>query len=421
MNDRWRRVEGLLLIAAVAACAAVALHAARGTPRSLAAAMLLYALPGWAVMRVWFGRDDLTPIERVPVAFTLSTCLSTLIYLIAHYAIPRVDAVVMTVALAGVTGAFALVHALGSADDSPPRRVSRMEYAAAGALLLLAVLLRFPGLGYSEFQGDEAANCIDNSARLVLGEKDVLFTSRRPPVQLVQPALTFLLAGSYDEALVRLPFALAGVCAVLAMFALRCRAHGLRVGVVAGLLMAVGGFFVGFSRIVQYQAFVVLASVVGLMLLASIPGPDDRRRTWRFLSCGMLVIGFCGLSHFEGLLVLPAALWLVLAEKLPPRTWGRMKGPILMSFAVFAATVLLFYLPFRLDPAYERMREYYGESRIKPAFRFNADILWDLGGLYNTRTYLAFLAIAGIVALLGRIDWRVRTWLIWFAAPFVTY
>ena len=119
-------------------------------------------------------------------------------------------------------------------------------------VLVPAVILRLFNLGYSDYQGDEIK-------ALYLPEDGQNFFSylmdqRKGPVQFIVTYLLKFLNPDYTNQLViRLPFALAGILSVFFLYKLVQIHFRKRAALISALLLGSNGFFVAFSRIVQYQ------------------------------------------------------------------------------------------------------------------------------------------------------------------------
>ena len=211
-------------------------------------------------------------------------------------------------------------------------------------VLCIAFILRFVSLGYSDFQGDEikALFLPDESDSI----SEFLLTQRKGPIQFLVTFLIKLVDPLYvNQFLVRLPFALAGFLAVYYFYKLTKHYFGERTAFYASLLLATNGFFIAFSRIAQYQSFVILFSVLCLYILTL--AVKDPRIKVKGLYLGMFFWAVSLLSHYDGIFILPAVLMIMLkwvkdidlSYKLKVKT-------ITLSLILFASLNLLFYIPF---------------------------------------------------------------------------
>ncbi len=106
----------------------------------------------------------------------------------------------------------------------------------------------------------------------VIGHEQILLLHRKGPVEVLLQIGPLAVLGQINEWVGRLPFATAGMGVVLGAFVLARRmlrsVVGARGSVVAGLIaatiLALDGFLIAYSRMVQYQ------NVVVLMMLGAI-------------------------------------------------------------------------------------------------------------------------------------------------------
>ena len=205
-------------------------------------------------------------------------------------------------------------------------------------MVILAAVLRFSNLGYSEFQGDEGVIMM-RAASAITGDEGEIFLHQKGPVEILLPSGIWGLAGQINELWARLPFAWAGILAVAAVARLGQRWTGTKAGVVAGTLLALTGFGVAFGRIVQYQGLVMLWGTLAVLYAdryASDGGRYDLLLTAVFLAGGLL-------AHYDAILAAPAVGWLLVRRlryfPIDWRAWGtavltgrRGSGAVLRAF-----------------------------------------------------------------------------------------
>ncbi|MCC6177244.1 MAG: glycosyltransferase family 39 protein [Chloroflexi bacterium] len=153
--------------------------------------------------------------------------------------------------------------------SSAPRhsRLALLHSLRAQPLLLVALVaapLRLFDLGWSEFQGDEARILLRAMAALQ-GEPGALAAHRKVPGEILLTYVFYGQLGAMTELVGRLPFALAGVLGVLAFAHLASILFGRPAGLIAGLLLAVNGYYVAFGRILQYDSLAFFLGTVGLL------------------------------------------------------------------------------------------------------------------------------------------------------------
>jgi hypothetical protein len=292
-----------------------------------------------------------------------------------------------------------------SAPDLWPLHVDR-RWLLAGALVLLltGVLLRLGNLGYSDFQGDEARATL-RAAATIQGYEDVLFLHKKGPTEILLPTALYTLTGHLTEATARLPFALANLAALFAVWLLGWRLFNPLAGWIAAMFFALDGYFIGFARIVQYQSIVLLMSVLVVLILYRLVRKPQALTPYLALAALLLATGL--LSHYEGVLVaLPAAvLWGVLL-------WQQKtdRGRILRATAIAAvaggALLAAFYVPYVINPRFAATYYYLTDRRIggSPPYNNLLDVFLRTT-LYST-TYYVLLLIGLTVAGMLRVFWR---------------
>jgi 4-amino-4-deoxy-L-arabinose transferase-like glycosyltransferase len=211
-------------------------------------------------------------------------------------------------------------------------------------LLVLAAILRLINLGYSDYQGDEIkALYIPSPDQNIFS---YLLDQRKGPMQFfITYLMKFIDPNFTNEFLMRLPFAIAGILAVVFFYKFVKMHFGKLPAFFAAFFLASNGFFVAFSRIVQYQSFVILFMILCLYFLTLAVKSEKLRVTGLYL--GLIFWALSILSHYDGVFIAPFVLYLLFE-------W--FKDPVLSKkskikhfiFAGIAASVLLlsFYVPF---------------------------------------------------------------------------
>ncbi|MCC7368566.1 MAG: glycosyltransferase family 39 protein [Chloroflexi bacterium] len=276
MTDRRRPgplVAPLVGLAVGLACAAL-LAPREPVPllleaRWLAAYALFVGLPGWLLIRLILPPGGGWTLERGLLALASGYSIAVLLGLTLH-ALFRPIAPWQIAAGGGlVVAVLAAANVRGMAVTPPRGGDGLLPRWPAGLLpvlllLLLAGALRLADLGWSEFQGDEARVVLRAMAALQ-GADGALAAHRKVPGEIL---LAYLFAGSLGqivESVARLPYAISGVGAVLAFYALARSLLGGPAGLAAGLLLAVNGYFVAFGRILQYDSLAFFLGIAGLL------------------------------------------------------------------------------------------------------------------------------------------------------------
>jgi 4-amino-4-deoxy-L-arabinose transferase-like glycosyltransferase len=255
--------------------------------------------------------------------------------------------------------------------------------------LVLAAALRLPRLGYAEFHEDEV-EVTSLATRTIGGEDYAVFLHRKGPEQMLPPLAGWLLAGRITEGWARLPFALAGLLGVAALTLFAHRLGGGAAGLATGVLLALNGYFIAFSRMVQYQAIIFFLASLALVCLWWALEEGETRLIWP----AALGLAASLLAHYDALLYLPVAAYLAW------RIWQRRRAarPALLVAGLLAAGVLLsFYIPYVRDPQFEQTRTYLVESRVGTAWLYNnLKPLRRLDADYSSRFYLPVLWVLSL-------------------------
>jgi 4-amino-4-deoxy-L-arabinose transferase-like glycosyltransferase len=393
-----------ILLVALALGNALLLAPAGGPPRVIGALALLL-LPGLAWARWLFPVLD--QLSRWIVGAGLSYTIAMVLGLILQYLAGPIPLWPLLVAL-NILALIPILLASRSADEERPRLGKAARWLAA--IFLLGFAVRFAGLGYSEFQGDEALAMI-TAAEALEGHQDAFFLRGKGPGEALLPMVLWRLTGTINEVSARLPFAVAGLLMVPTMYLLGYRLFsgesdqlGQQAGLVAAGLLALSGFMVGFSRIVQYQALVVWMS--GLALLSAwewrtSQSPHTRR--WAGLTGAFMGAGL--LAHYDAILVVPAIAYVLLSDD---KSWISNLKPQLLNLVIAISCLLLvagpFYIPYALDPQATRTGEYLGDRIGDTLLKNNLGGFLHFNVFYNSSYYVM---LTGLLVL-GYLAWALR-------------
>jgi hypothetical protein len=377
--------------------------------RAVAIWVLAGALPGILSARL-LVTEGASSLSRALIAAGLAYVWAILGTLLLHYLpgplsrVPILSA--YNLAIAGL-GVLTLTTSRGT--DIVRGDPSRTTLLALGAAVLVVAVPRLLFLGYSEFQGDEVA-VMSKAAAVVQGRDDALFLHKKGPAEILLPALVYAVSQRMTEGVARLPFALAGVAGLAALYEIARHARSPRAGAWPLGLAAVNGFFVAFGRIVQYQSLVLLMSA--LALLCALQYADRGRREDLWLCALFLAVGL--LAHTDAALAVPACvgiiLWAQPGERAPFREAMRaMAGPV----AIGAAILALFYVPFVLHSHFGATQDYLVGRLGTPPVN-NLGHIVTIGSAYNAIYLLALLgaalALSGVARLSASVRHRAARW-----------
>jgi hypothetical protein len=363
-----------------------------GQARQAVVFLLAWIWPTAAWSLWWDGEMS----ERIVIAAAMTILLNTLLVLGLTYIPGPTPAWTLLLGVLVVSVAPLLLFMLGyrpSHGGSEPLRSEPSdwgEYLLLG-LLLLALLLRLPGMGYKELQGDEGVIMM-RAATVLTGDDAEWFNHQKGPVEIALPLLGWGIGESINDYWARLPFTMAGILAVLAIYWLGSRWFDPRVGLLGALLFTAGGFGIAFSRIVQYQSLVMLWGALALLMASRFR--SFGRTADLVMACSFLAAGV--LAHYDSLLFAPAALWLLAGryrgkERPNAATW-------LAALSAAGFILLFFYLPFVLNPNFGRTFSYLLSDRVgvgggEAQLASGLADAWRMMTFYNSIWYILGLAL----------------------------
>ncbi len=223
-----------------------------------------------------------------------------------------------------------------------------MKRFAVISLFVVAGVLRFVNLGYSDYQGDEIKALYNPKE---MASTQYFLEQRKGPMQfLVTAGLKTLTPDYRNRLLVRFPFALAGFGSVIIFYYFAKGLFNPKIAFYSTIFFATNGFLLAFSRIVQYQSLVIFFGLLASYLTYLYT---------KSMRVEYLILGFVGLalsilSHYDGIFFAPIILGLLLDRFLQlkerPQKHALIKH-FLGSSIVLIALAGLFYIPFVLNLA----------------------------------------------------------------------
>ena len=282
-------------------------------------------------------------------------------------------------------------------------------------LLIVTAWLRIANLGYSDYQGDE----IKALATPLSGERlgEFLLEQRKGPVQfLLTYAIKLVHPSLANQFITRLPFALAGILAVILFYRLAALHYGRKIGLIAAFALSINGLFIGLARIVQYQTIVILFSILALYGFSLA----IHSKRWRIagIYTGFICWAIALLAHYDGIFIAPFAIYL-LARWYTGETqpgMGKHWKQLIIPAALFVLILLGFFVPYALSVG-ETTLEYWW-TRIG-GDETQAGIP---SSVFTFRLYNPLLAIYLYAVLVGLSLLRLRqtypVWL-WLAFPWL--
>ena len=356
------------------------------------------------------GDSVLRLLERVLLSAGASYLLSSLSVLAVHALPGEITLGLLCLALDALALLLLLLNFFVPSPSPQPETVGVGEDSLLSRKMLPVILLmmvagffRFFYLGYSEFQGDEVG-VVSVAVEAILGHDDVLFLQRKGPVETLVTIAFVLFTQGFDELALRFPFALASFLGVMTTYLIGRQMFGSGVGSIAGLLFAIEGITLAFSRMVQYQGVVVLMLALCVYCFYRCHGIVDRRLAHRYQFLGAAFLAFGLLTHYDvGPVVLLLALLYFSKYGLRFRKGDALAW--LGSLAVAAAILFVFYLPFILHPHFKETGPYVAQSRLGmgqgPYNNLGTFISYSI--FYNSTYYVALMMVllaAGVTGAL---------------------
>jgi len=255
-------------------------------------------------------------------------------------------------------------------------------------ILAISFIFRIVNLGYSDFQGDEIS-----AQNYLFGEESFLTFLFSRTVGPGQYVVTFLMNLFFKNArfvyfAIRLPFCVTGILVILSLYKLVRKNFGKRAALIAAFFTGFSGLLIAFSRIAQYQTFVMLTGILAITYFWKyLNEANEKHLTQTAFFCG---IGF--LFHYDALsFIIPIGLVLLI------------KKPIkhLLKFGLITFTIAgIFYAPYILLPYFRETFSYLVNDRIASSFKFDS-IFYSLKlfSMYHSREFSFLFLGCGLLWL----------------------
>lgn len=228
-------------------------------------------------------------------------------------------------------------------------------------LLAFSAYFRFRLLGYSDFQGDEA------KVFLFLKEDSflsfILKNSKGPGQYLVAWGMESLALKSIDtELLFRSPFAYINFIATILAFYIPKRFFNLRTALYTLALFSLNGFFIAFSRIVQYQSFLIFLSLLSSLFFLIYLNKSGENRKFLFFAGLTSSIGL--LFHYDAFGFIVAQIILLFISKKSFKDY--------LIYGSGLLTCLVFYVPYVLHDNFLLTFQYLLNDRAVSNFSYDS-------------------------------------------------
>ncbi len=392
--------------------------------RALAGIVVVILVPGLMLFHVVTERARLATTWTEVALFgpSLGYVLSTWVLLLLAYLPGGLSgltialvfgAIFVVLAIAAWRGPWTKEKALIPARPGA-RGSSRKVLIALLSVLIVAAFFRLANLSYAEFQGDEAKIMV-YGASVVQGYEDTLFIHRKGPTEILYAASGLALLGQTNEGAARLPFALGNIISVGLLFLLGYRLNGLRAAWIGAMFLALDGYYIGHTRMVQYQTVIFLSAAGALYFLYWLhqlsqesqtqPAGKPQFRALLYLSAASFTTGL--ITHYEGVIVgLPALFVLYLLWR-NPQVRKDLVAPLVESAILAAVFAALFYLPFVRHPHFASTVTRYTTDVTGAGQRLynNIAAFTERGQLYNFY-WLFYVMMAALALHFTFMYWR---------------
>ncbi len=279
-------------------------------------------------------------------------------------------------------------------------------------LLIFSLYVRFSQLGYSTFYGDETKTLYFDKTVPAL---TFLFDQRKGPVQFLASWIMEKISGGFDEFWIRLPFATAGLLSVLVFYILARKFMNQWAALASSFLYSFSGFSVAFSRTAQYQQFLLLFGLLGILLMFLSLEKNNRF----LLIISALAFSISLLSHYDGIFYLLIGALLFFNHSNVNVTTIRK----FVLFFIFPALILsgLFYIPYLLNGYFESNSLSYLLRRV-----FGGAESGIANSFYTVRIYnpLVLPFIVLMLSVFGlnneKLPYR-KIFFVWFIVPFILF
>ncbi len=297
------------------------------------------------------------------------------------------------------------------------------------AILILAFFLRFYNIGYSEFTGDEVlvvakalgiVRAADYRRTPFLDDVvnfwtlSIILRHHHPPMEITAhiPVLVFF---GVTEFVARIPYLFSGVVSVLIFHKIAKELFGTMEGQIAALLAAITGYFIAFSRHVQWFGLFLLFS----LLTAYYSIKFYKTNALKDSGFAALFFGLTLLSHHVGIFMAIPLIYLILQKRYEHSLESKA---LLISLTTLVLVILPFFIPWILAPYLTDLVPpgigYASTSnRALPSLYFNLFMyrIW----LRYSPSFFYFVLIWGVLISLWHRNWKLYFFVTWFLSYFI--
>ncbi|OGC46153.1 hypothetical protein A2V49_01840 [candidate division WWE3 bacterium RBG_19FT_COMBO_34_6] len=279
-------------------------------------------------------------------------------------------------------------------------------------ILTLSFILRFYNLGYSHFYGDETkVFYIDKT----ISASNFFLDQRKGPVQFFVSWLTEKAIGGFDEFYSRIPFALIGWVSIIIFYLVIKKLFNEKIALISTFLYAFNGFYIAFSRTVQYQSFLLLFGFLAIWFALSFL--DGKNSKFMAISSAF-ILALAHLTHYDAIFF-DIAIMLILIKKISYAK-RNIKEIIKYYFLPFFIVISLFYIPYLIKGFYYSNTYNYVAKRLTGS-EYAQNASWYTFWAYNPNILWAFLLVFVLPFFFKKTTWSRKLLLIWFLIPFIIF
>lgn len=291
-------------------------------------------------------------------------------------------------------------------------------------LIFITLFLRFYQLGYSDFYGDETKVFY---LRKDVSAKDHLLNQRKGPVQFLVAWSAEKLFGDYNELTTRIPFAVAGTLAVFTFYFVIRLLFDEKIAYLSALLFSLNGFFIAFSRTVQYQSFLLLFGFLSILFaVLYIKNSKEKQHSYRRLTLILsgIFLAFTYLSHWDAVFfdVAVGTLFIKYLLGLNDSNLSKrvLKELLLYVVIPFLLILSIFFIPYITQGYFSEQVSGYMSRRLTGSSLLPNNSLLTYQ-IYNASLAFLLIFIFAINTLTKRYTFEKIFLLIWFIVPFILF
>ncbi len=277
-------------------------------------------------------------------------------------------------------------------------------------IFVIGIYLRFSDLGYSSFYGDETKTFYLDKT---VSASKYFFDQRKGPVQFLVVWLSEKIVGGHDELLTRIPFALAGSLSIIGFYLVVKKMFSEKVALVATALFALNGFYIAFSRTIQYQSFLLLFGFFSIYLCLKYL--ENKKIIYAIISS--VLLGLAYLSHYDAVFFNVVIAFYVLKNILEKKV--SLKEITKYYLLPLTLVVGAFYLPYIVNGFMSENTVNYLSRRLS-GFEYGTNSSWYTFWVYNP-SYIWIFASLFAIPYFFKKDWKSNIILFWFLIPFIIF